>query len=135
MTPGMAQWMAQRLAEAREEERTRILGLWVHPKRQPEVSQQMAMELNELSDEDVVTALYELRQPKRIIRGKGGNQMTIPIHLQTLDRNQNFRIDALLDSGSTGSCINKRFIRENNIPTRKMARPIPTYNADGTLNS
>ena len=135
MISGTAQWMAQRLAEAKPEERTGILGLWVHPKRQPEVSQQMATELNELSDEDVVTALYELRQPKRIIRGKGGNQMMIPIHLQTLDGNQNFRIDALLDSGSTGSCLSERFVRENNIPTRKMARPIPTYNADGTLNS
>src|SRR3984957_12295685 len=117
MTPGTAQWMAQRLTEAKEEKRTGILGLWVHPKRQPEVSQQTATELNELSDEDVVTALYELRQPKKIIRGKGGNQMTIPIHLQTLDGNQNFRVDALLDSGSTGSCISERFIRENNIPT------------------
>src|ERR1700722_722130 len=53
MIPGTAQWMAQRLAEAKPEERTGILGLWVHPKRQPEVSQQTATELNELSDEDV----------------------------------------------------------------------------------
>ena len=61
--------------------------------------------------------------------------MTIPIHLQTLDGNQNFRIDALLDSGSTGSCINEKFVKENGIPTRKIARPMPTYNADRTLNS
>ena len=135
MIPGMVQWVAQRLAEAKEEERTGILGLWVHPKRQPEISQQTAEELNELSDEDVVDALHELRQPKKIIRGKGGNQMKIPIHLQTLDGNQNFRTDTLLDSGSTGSCINEKFVKENNIPTRKMARPMPTYNADGTLNS
>src|SRR6202040_2994632 len=118
MTPGTAQWMVQRLAEAKQEERTGILGLWVHPKRQPEVSQQMATELNELSDEDVVAALYELKQPKKNIKGKGGNQMTISIHLQTLDGNQNFRIDALLDSGSTGSCINEKFVRENNVLTR-----------------
>ena len=117
----MAQWMAQRLTVAKQEERTGILGLWVHPKRQPEVSQQTAMELNELSNEDVVAALYELKQLKKIIKGKGGNQMTIPIHLQTLDENQNFRIDALLDSRSTWSCINEKFVRENNIPTRKMA--------------
>src|ERR1700722_18556572 len=107
MIPGMAQWMAQRLAEAKPEERTGILGLWVHPKRQPEVFQQTAMELNELSDEDVVTALYELRHPKRRIRAKRGNQMTISIHIQTLDGNQNFRIDALLDSRSTGSCLSE----------------------------
>src|ERR1700722_1060823 len=117
MTPGTAQWVAQSLTEAKQEERTRILGLWVHPKRQPEVSQQMATELNELSDKDIVEALYELKQPKRIIKRKGGNQMTIPIHLQMLDGNQNFRIDALLDSGGTGSCINDKFVRENNIPT------------------
>src|ERR1700722_4946863 len=135
MSPGTAQWLAQRLAEAKEEERTGILGLWVHPKRQPEVTQQTATELNGLSDEEVVEALYELRQPKKIIKGKGGAQMTIPIHLQTMDGNQNFRVDALLDSGSTGSCISERFIRENNIPTRATARPKSTYNPEGTMNS
>ena len=59
MTPGTAQWMAQRLAEAKQEERTGILGLWVHPKRQPEVSHQTAMELKELSDEEPIEAFYE----------------------------------------------------------------------------
>jgi transposase InsO family protein len=41
---------------------------------------------------------------------------------------------ALLDSGCTGSCIDKEFVRKNNIQTRKVPLPIPVYNADGSLN-
>ena len=41
---------------------------------------------------------------------------------------------ALLDSGCTGSCLNTQWVKEQGIPTRPMAHPIPVYNADGTQN-
>jgi Retroviral aspartyl protease len=41
---------------------------------------------------------------------------------------------ALLDSGCTGSCIHRRLVKEHNFPTKKLPRPIPVYNADGSLN-
>ena len=44
------------------------------------------------------------------------------------------QIIVLLDSGCTGSCIDREFFRENNIQTRKVPLPIPVYNADGSLN-
>jgi hypothetical protein len=60
--------------------------------------------------------------------------MDVPVHLQTLDSGSIFQLRALLDSGCTGSCIDKEFIRKNDIRTRKIPRPIPVYNTDGTLN-
>ena len=41
---------------------------------------------------------------------------------------------ALLDSGCTGSCIDREFVRKNNIQTKKVHLPIPVYNVDGSLN-
>jgi hypothetical protein len=61
-------------------------------------------------------------------------QMNLPLKLQTLDDGRFLSVKALLDSGSTGSCISKRFVERNEIPTKQMPRPIPIYNADGTLN-
>jgi hypothetical protein len=61
-------------------------------------------------------------------------QMNLPLKLQTLDDGRFLSVKALLDSGSTGSCISKRFVEKNEIPTKQMPRPIPIYNADGTLN-
>jgi hypothetical protein len=43
-------------------------------------------------------------------------------------------VKVLVDSGSTGSCIHRRLVEEYNLPTKTLPRPIPVYNADGTLN-
>ncbi|EGO20325.1 hypothetical protein SERLADRAFT_352231 [Serpula lacrymans var. lacrymans S7.9] len=43
-------------------------------------------------------------------------------------------IDALLDSGCTGSCIDSRFVEEQGYERQRIPRPIPVYNADGTFN-
>lgn len=42
---------------------------------------------------------------------------------------------ALLDSGCTSSSIDKRFVKLHQLYTRKLPRPIPVYNVDGTHNS
>ena len=54
--------------------------------------------------------------------------------LQTLDDGHILQIIMLLDSGCTGSCIDKEYVHENNIQTKKVPLPIPVYNADGSLN-
>ena len=43
-------------------------------------------------------------------------------------------VTGLVDCGSTGSCISRRFVEANDLNTQKVARPIPVYNADGTFN-
>ena len=55
--------------------------------------------------------------------------------LGTLDDRRNFRITALLDSGCTNSCIDKKFVRENGINTIKLPIPVQVYNADGSPNA
>jgi hypothetical protein len=54
--------------------------------------------------------------------------------LSTMDRKTIIETSSLIDSGSTGSCIHRRFIEQHNLPTKTLPRPIPVYNADGTLN-
>jgi hypothetical protein len=111
-----------------------ILGLWTHPKWQAKVTEETISAINGLSDEDTVEALKELRRTKRFIWSVGKDQMLVPVHLQTLDDGHILWIIALLDSGCTGSCIDREFIRKNNIQTKKVPLPIPVYNADGSLN-
>ncbi len=41
----------------------------------------------------------------------------------------------LLDSGCTSSAINRDFVEKHQLETRKIHRPIPVYNADGTRNA
>ena len=40
----------------------------------------------------------------------------------------------MVDSGATTKFLHRRFVEKNQVTTRKLARPIPLYNIDGTEN-
>ena len=40
----------------------------------------------------------------------------------------------MVDSGATTKFLHRRFVLENQVATRKLARPILLYNIDGTEN-
>ena len=40
----------------------------------------------------------------------------------------------MIDSGATTKFLNRRFVEENRVRTRQLAKPIPLYNIDGTEN-
>ena len=43
-------------------------------------------------------------------------------------------IVAMVDSGATATFIHRKFVEENKIRTRKLSRPVPLFNIDGTEN-
>ena len=58
----------------------------------------------------------------------------IDIQLQTLDTGSRVTVTALLDSGATGIFLDRKWVKANHLNTRRLPRPIPVYNVDGTLN-
>ena len=58
----------------------------------------------------------------------------IPVIMKTLDTRAKIETSALLDCGATGLFMDTKFVETNNLNTRKLARTIPVYNVDGTLN-
>ena len=106
--------------------------IWTHQKRSKEVSHETIAELNALLDENVILALNELKEPKKYIRGTGGQQLNLKTQIRTLDDRRTFAVTALIDSGCTGNCIDSGFVTARNIATKKVACPIPIYGADGT---
>ena len=41
---------------------------------------------------------------------------------------------ALVDSGSSSSCISQKFVKENHIDTSKLPFPITCYNTNSSMN-
>jgi hypothetical protein len=130
--PFSAVWTAQHLYQDKPESALAALSIWTHRKRSKEVSHETIVELNALSDDNVILALNELKEPKKYIRGTGGQQLSLKTQIRTLDDRRTFAVTALVDSGSTGSCIDSDFVKARNIATKKVACPIPIYGADGT---
>ena len=119
--PSSAMWVAQRLAEDKLERTIGILSLWVNPAQQAEVTEETINEMNQLSDQEAVEALEELQRRKQYIRRTGGQQMDVPVQLQTVDDGRFFATKALLNSGCTVSAINKKFFEKHGISTKKVA--------------
>ena len=88
-----------------------------------------------MPESEAIDVLQELKQPKRFIRGYKGNQLDLDLTLITLDTHQSISTKALLDTGCTGSAIDKEFVKKNGIVTQKLPVSIPVYNADGSHNS
>ncbi|EGN94464.1 hypothetical protein SERLA73DRAFT_37164, partial [Serpula lacrymans var. lacrymans S7.3] len=128
------EWVVDRLRDQKEERSIGILSAWTHKKRAREVTRETIKEINRLPKVEAIQAIIEIASPKKYIRGTQGNQMNVKCKLTTLDTLQTETVEALLDSGCTGSCIDSQFVKDQRYETRKIPRPIPVYNADGTLN-
>ena len=111
-----------------------LLRVLVHPRRHPEATPEVLEELNRLTVEEATDAIQELRGPKRFICGSGSS-LTVPAQLSTLDDQRQFSLRALVDSGCTGSSIDAGYVQAKGLNTQPLPRPVPVYNADGTLNN
>ena len=61
--------------------------------------------------------------------------MNVPVVLYIPGSDRRIDGEALLDSGSTGSCIHRDYVRRHGLEMRAFDVPIDVYNADGSVNS
>jgi hypothetical protein len=93
----------------------------------------MVLKIASLSREQARLALYELRIRRRYTIRNTATQLTALVTIGPSDHRMS--LQALIDSGCEGSCINWRLVRKHKIPTRKSPIEIPIYNADGCPNA
>ena len=84
-------------------------------------------------DDEVLMALKALEEPL-ILRKMGNKQLNVWVKLQTTDTYRTFYKQALVNSGSSSSCISQKFVKENLIDTWLLLFSITCYNANGSTN-
>ena len=62
------------------------------------------------------------------------NSLDLDVELRTTDTGVEIRTRALVDSGATGSFIDRDFVTRNGIATKRLSRSVPVLNVDGTPN-
>ena len=60
--------------------------------------------------------------------------LKLKVEIETTDTAERKSVTALLDSGSTGECIDRDYAKSCWFNLVKLAQPIPVYNVDGTPN-
>jgi hypothetical protein len=64
----------------------------------------------------------------------GPKSLHLKVELQTTDTGEVLATNALLDCGATGLFIDTEYVKWKQLTVRNLARPIPVYNVNGTLN-
>jgi transposase InsO family protein len=79
---------------------------------------------------------WERRLPPSLTinAASGTHQLKLEVEIKTIDDERTFRLSGLVDSGASGLFIDRAYVERNKIPTRRLQRPIPVLNVDGTPN-
>jgi len=80
---------------------------------------------------------WEKRLPKHLsisTLDAQGTSLLLPVEIGTTDTSELHSVKALLDSGATGSFIDRDFVRSKGINTRTLSRNISVFNVDGSPN-
>lgn len=107
----MAAWVAQRLKEDPIERTIGILDLCIHPKRKAEATSEMIEEINNLSDQDAVQALLEIRRARQYVRGRMGNHMNLDVNLQTLEDGRHLEFRCCWTADAQDCCCSLKVFR------------------------
>jgi len=63
-----------------------------------------------------------------------GTSFLLPVEIRTTDTSKLHSVKALLDSGATGSFIDRDFVCLKGMNTQTLSRNIPVFNVDGSPN-
>jgi len=80
---------------------------------------------------------WERRLPKLFLISTldmQGTSLLLPVEIGTTDTSELYSVEALLDSGVTGSLIDRDFVRSKGMNTRTLSHNIPVFNVDGFPN-
>ncbi len=69
------------------------------------------------------------------IIGNGTQSLFVAVRLQTLDTGRTTKIQALVDSGATGSFVDRKYAESQQWNLRELEHPVLVSNVDGTTNS
>src|SRR5215472_10029379 len=83
----------------------------------------------------IIPASCVAKQESPIKTKKSMSQMDIDTTLQTLDTRETLSTPALLDSGCSSSCIDSTFVIKHGINVKRLNKPLPVTNADGSPNT
>ena len=129
------EWMVQHIKEYLIKKSIINLRLWVSSKCEPEAMEQMVKEIQKLKTKDAISMVESLKDKHQYIQGTKGHDLKFSINVENLENSTTVETKVLLDCGTTGSCINWKFVEKHQLPIQKIPIKILVYNADGSLNA
>jgi hypothetical protein len=112
-----------------------LLQDWEHLKQRQEINNVTMGHNNDMKPDKAAKAIEELKMSTCYVRGTSTNRLAVSTIVKNPNSGNKFKTKTLIDCGCEGCIIDKQFIEEQGIQTKKLWLSISVYNADGTLNS
>jgi len=96
-----------------------------------------ALPLTPLTSTQLCKPKWERRLPKLLsisALDARGTSLLLPVEIGTMDTSELHSVKALLDSGATGSFIDRDFVHSKGINTRTLLHNILVFNVNGSPN-
>jgi hypothetical protein len=80
---------------------------------------------------------WEHRLPKRLeidAAEPSSNSLYLWVEIESTETHRKQQIRALVDCGATGIFIDREYVKSNQLPTKKLSRPISVFNVDSSPN-
>ena len=80
---------------------------------------------------------WERSLPAKLVIASTENEpksLKLKVSIETTDTAEVKSVNSLVDSGATGNFIDRDYVRTHRLTTRKLSRPVPVFNVDGTPN-
>jgi hypothetical protein len=80
---------------------------------------------------------WERSLPAKLVIASTENEpksLKLKVSIETTDTAEVKSVNSLVNSGATGNFIDWDYVRTHRLTTRKLSRPVPVFNVDGTPN-
>ena len=92
------------------------LKIYTHMTHEEQIDQTLIPQLNDLEEEDALWYLQKIKEPQWI-NANGHRAIDLKMTITTLDIEEKFDVQTLLDSRCMSSTISKQFVKEHQINT------------------
>ena len=101
------EWIVQHVRHDDVPRAITVLRTWVPLSREREISKNLVKDIRKLNMADAIDAINSLKDKRKFIRGTKGKDLKISVTIENISNHNQIETLALLDSGATGSCVNK----------------------------
>ena len=80
---------------------------------------------------------WECRLPLRLVIASTEDEprsLKLKVSIETTNTAEVRSVNSLVDSGATGNFIDREYVRSHHLTTRRLSKPVPVFNVDGTPN-
>ena len=134
--PWSIPWIKKVCKERDRDHALKTLESFMHDTQTAEVTPELIQCIKDSTNAKTHLILQELQQKPQYIQKTTHNHNTLNLLVNLLTNDGKvLSTMALINSGCTGSLIDKGFIQQHHIPTHELPWSIPVYNADETPNS